>query len=99
LLFDLFAGKDPAAGFGTQFHKGKWYIFDQIVVSPALLQGGGGWVCDPASAHTLSTLYRPSDRHKQPWRFGNPHDRFERGYSDHYPVTVRLKVEPLAASR
>jgi endonuclease/exonuclease/phosphatase family metal-dependent hydrolase len=93
LLFDLFAGKDPAAGYGSHYHQGKWYIFDQIVVSPALRKGGGGWMCDPASAHTIDTLYRPGDHHKRPWRFGNPHDRFERGYSDHYPVTVRLKVE------
>jgi endonuclease/exonuclease/phosphatase family metal-dependent hydrolase len=93
LLFDLFAGHDPAAGFGTHYHQGRWYIFDQIVVSPALLKGGGGWICDPAAAHTVNTLYRPGDHQKRPWRFGNPHDRFERGYSDHFPVTIRLKVE------
>jgi endonuclease/exonuclease/phosphatase family metal-dependent hydrolase len=98
LLFNVFAGKDAAAGFGTHFNQGKWYIFDQIAVSPALLKGAGGWICDVGSANTVSTLYRPGDRHKRPWRFGNPHDRFERGYSDHYPVTVRLKMEPLAAS-
>lgn len=93
LLFNLFAGKDPEAGFGTHYHQGKWYTFDQIVVSPALVNSAGGWSCDPASAHTVNTLFRPGDRQKRPWRFGNPRDRFERGYSDHFPVTVRLKVE------
>jgi hypothetical protein len=29
-----------------------------------------------------------------PWRFGNARDNtFERGYSDHFPVTVHLKVQ------
>jgi endonuclease/exonuclease/phosphatase family metal-dependent hydrolase len=92
LLFNLFAGKDPQAGFGTIYHQGTWAIFDQIAVSPAMLRGGGGWTCDLASAHTVNTLYRPGDRQKRPWRFGNPHDQFQRGYSDHFPVTCRLKV-------
>jgi endonuclease/exonuclease/phosphatase family metal-dependent hydrolase len=90
LLFNLFAGKDPEV-FGTHFHR-RWYVFDQIVVSPGLLRGPG-LVADVESVRTVNTLGRPGDRQQRPWRFGNPNDKFERGYSDHFPVTVRLKVE------
>lgn len=90
LLFDLFAGKDPDR-YGTHYHE-RWYIFDQIVVSPALLEGDG-WRCNPDSATTVNTLFRPGDRRRRPWPFGNPRSRAERGYSDHFPVTVELAVE------
>jgi endonuclease/exonuclease/phosphatase family metal-dependent hydrolase len=91
LLFNLFADKDAEAGFGTHYYAGRWYIFDQLAVAPSLV-GGGAWSCDVGSAQTVNNLARPGDRHKRPWRFGNPHDKFERGYSDHFPVTVRLHV-------
>jgi len=91
MLLDLFADKDPAH-FGTHNYKGKWYIFDQIVVSPAML-GGHGWVCEPSSAQTFNTLYRPGDAQKRPWRFGDEKDHGPRGYSDHFPVTVKLRVQ------
>lgn len=90
LLLDLFADKDPAGGFGTHFYR-KFLIFDHLVVSPGMLDRAG-WSCEPDSVQTVNTLYRPGDRQKRPWRFGG--ERGERGYSDHFPVTVRLKVQP-----
>jgi endonuclease/exonuclease/phosphatase family metal-dependent hydrolase len=90
-LLDLFAGEDPAAGFGTHYYGNRWYIFDHIVVSPGMLDREG-WACDPKSATTINTLYKEGDPHKRPWRFGNERDRGPRGYSDHFPVTARLKV-------
>ncbi len=90
-LLNLFADKDPEAGFGTHYFGHKWWIFDQIVVSPGLLDEEG-WSCDPTSVRTVNSLVRPGDKHGRPWRFGNEHDRAPRGYSDHFPVTVRLRV-------
>jgi Endonuclease/Exonuclease/phosphatase family len=91
LLFDLFADKNPDSGYGTHYYGGRWHIFDQIVVSPGLLDDVG-WSCDPASVHTVNTLHRPGDRLHRPWRFGNERDHGPPGYSDHFPVTVRLIV-------
>src|SRR5262249_19939056 len=91
LLLDLFAGKDPSAGFGTHHFGRDWMIFDQIVISPGLLDSEG-WSCDPASAHTFNTLVKPTDRIGKPWRFGSEHEKGPRGYSDHFPVTARLWV-------
>src|SRR5207249_4887978 len=88
-LLDLMAGKDPQR-FGTLFYK-DWQIFDHLAVSPGLLDDRG-WGCDPDSVRTVNTLTRPGDKRRRPWRFGNEHDKFERGYSDHFPVTVELTV-------
>jgi endonuclease/exonuclease/phosphatase family metal-dependent hydrolase len=92
LLLDLLAGKDPAE-FGTHYHSGKPYIFDHIVVSPGLLDDNG-WTCEVDSVRTVNALTDPHDKkHRRPWRFGNKNDKGERGYSDHFPVTVKLKVQ------
>jgi hypothetical protein len=90
-LLHLFAGKEPGE-FGTHYYSGKWYIFDHILVSRGLLDGRG-WSCDPASAATFKDgLTRAGDRQGRPWRFGSERDKGPRGYSDHFPVTVRLAV-------
>jgi endonuclease/exonuclease/phosphatase family metal-dependent hydrolase len=86
-LLDLMAGKS-AASFGTIFHK-QLAIFDQIAISPGLLDDKG-WTCDPESLRTINNL--TADLHGHPMAFGNRHHG-ERGTSDHFPVTVRLRVE------
>src|SRR5262249_23155640 len=45
LLFDLMAGRDPEA-FATHAYGKKWFVFDQMVVSPGMLDRKG-WSCDP----------------------------------------------------
>ena len=90
-LFNPMADKDPGAGFGTHFYN-RWFIFDQIVVSPGLLDTAG-WACAPDSVETVNSLHRPGDARKRPWRFGTEKDQGPRGYSDHFPVTIRLKVQ------
>lgn len=92
LLFDLLADKDPKAGFGTLSYQNKPYIYDQICVSPGLLDTEG-WTCLPDSIQVVNSLARPGDKQRRPWRFGGEKEQGERGYSDHFPVTVRLKVQ------
>lgn len=90
-LFNLLANKDPAAGYGTHYHS-KWLIFDQIVISPGLLDSKG-WTCEPGSVRVVNDLVRPGDKRRRPWRFGGENDLGPRGYSDHFPVTVQLKLQ------
>lgn len=89
-MLNLLAGKDKKA-FGTHYYK-DWHLFDQIVVSPGLLDDKG-WSCNPDSVQTVNDLHRPADKLKRPWRFGSANEKNERGYSDHFPVVVRLRVE------
>lgn len=88
-LFNLMANKDPAT-FGTHYYSG-WMIFDQLVVAPGLLDGTG-WQCVADSVQPIRTLTKPGDRIGRPWRFGSEKDKGPRGFSDHFPVTVKLKV-------
>jgi endonuclease/exonuclease/phosphatase family metal-dependent hydrolase len=85
-LLNLMAGKDPNR-FGTIYH-GRWFIFDQLVVTPGMLDDQG-WSCVPGSVQTVRSL---TNRNGRPWSFGGPRFGGERGYSDHLPVTVQLKV-------
>jgi endonuclease/exonuclease/phosphatase family metal-dependent hydrolase len=92
LLLDLFADVERKTA-GTLWHRGKWNVFDQIVVSPGMLDDRG-WGCDPASARIVNDL--TADRRGHPMDFGDERDKVpleERGYSDHFPVTVRLRVQ------
>ena len=91
LFLDLLAGKDPKQ-YGTHFYANKPLIYDHICLSPGMLDNAG-WICDPDSVQTVTDgLIRPGSSKRQPWRFGNRKDDLNRGYSDHFPVTVKLKV-------
>ena len=90
-FLDLLAGKDPHQ-FGTHFYSNKPLIYDHICVSPGLLDNVG-WSCDPDSVQTVTDgLIRPGSSKRVPWRFGSRKDAGHHGYSDHFPVTVKLKV-------
>lgn len=89
-LFNLFAGKDPKE-FGTHYYK-HWHVFDQIVASPGLLDDKG-WAVEPHSTQVFNQLHRAKDKQKRPWRFGGAVEKGERGYSDHFPVLVKLRIE------
>ncbi len=89
LLFNLMGDRD-ADQFGTHYFQ-RLMIFDQIVVSPGMLDNNA-WSCDPASTRVVNTLHRPNDTRKRPWAFGRENQRSPRGVSDHFPVTVQLQA-------
>lgn len=89
-LLNVFAGKDPKE-FGTHYYK-QWHMFDQVLLSPGLLDNKG-WTCDPKSVQVVNELHKSSDKQKRPWRFGSGNEKGPRGYSDHFPVTVKLRIE------
>src|SRR5579864_104282 len=91
LLLDLFAGKN-SANFGTHYYH-KPLVYDHICVSPGLLDAKG-WTCLADTAQTWTQgMIRPGSTLRRPWRFGNERDSGGRGYSDHFPVTVKLRVQ------
>lgn len=90
-LFDLFA-KAYADGESTvEPHGKKNAVFDHVCASPGLFDAEG-WSCDPESARIVTSF---ADRKGRPNRFGGKKDKRpleSRGASDHFPVTVRLRV-------
>jgi endonuclease/exonuclease/phosphatase family metal-dependent hydrolase len=90
-LFDCFA-KAYADGQGSHYYKNKPFVFDHICVSPGLLDNAG-WTCLTDTATIVPEIKYP--RGKAPNRFGGPSDKrpfSKRGASDHFPVTVKLRV-------
>jgi endonuclease/exonuclease/phosphatase family metal-dependent hydrolase len=84
--------RDPD-NWGTHNFRGKWLVFDQVVVSPGLLNNKG-WVCDVDSVRVEREA--TADKKGRPDDFGRENDKVElkdRGWSDHFPVMVRLKVK------
>jgi endonuclease/exonuclease/phosphatase family metal-dependent hydrolase len=93
-LFNLFAKRwerDRGKGeLGTHFYRGKTFIFDQIVLSPGLLDDKG-WSWDGNPAQIVRQI---ADDKGRPLKFGTEKEKRRRGASDHFPVTVRLNVAP-----
>lgn len=89
-LLDLLAGKDPER-YGTIRFNGRWRIFDQIAVSPGLLDPSG-WLVLPDTVRVENDDALRIGRDGHPWRFGNERSRQPRGFSDHFAVSVRLKA-------
>lgn len=90
-LFGLLSGKSPAE-FGTLDYRGRPLIYDQVGVSPGLLDGVG-WGCDPDSV-TVPAGVMTRGGSRRPWRFGgrSTPPPGGRGYADHYPVVVNLRL-------
>ena len=75
---------------GTHFYQGQPYIFDNICLSPGLLESGGWSYVNKSAAIVELLQFRG-----RPDRFGGPADKRpwrNRGASDHFPVTVELRV-------
>lgn len=90
-LLDLLSGRDPET-YGTYYYGKDWQIYDQIVVSPGLLDDRG-WAVVPDSVRAERTGGTPT-----PARFGDRDNTKPRGPSDHEPVSVRLVLPGDAAA-
>ena len=94
-LLAVFAGK-PADRYGTIWYSGQPRIYDQFCVTAGMLDRVGWW-CDPERVRTETAgLIRRGASRREPWRFGKPMagvGESERGYSDHFPITMPLGVE------
>jgi endonuclease/exonuclease/phosphatase family metal-dependent hydrolase len=94
-LLNLFPSADGEVG--SYFYRGRWFQFDQVVVSPGMLDTEG-WsvVADTARVHTTAPVpHYTIGAAEHPNAFDSRNDRRsldQRGYSDHFPVTVRLRV-------
>lgn len=78
-------------GEASHYYGRTGYLFDQICLSPGLLDEAS-WSYLPGSA---AVVRERADRQGRPNRFGGANDKRPlrlRGASDHFPVTVRLRV-------
>jgi len=78
---------------GSYHHGGKYLILDQILVSRGLLKGSPlKIIADSTEIVRLPAMEQ--GKNKKPHRFGRPSrgNLDLAGYSDHFPVGVRLGV-------
>lgn len=90
MLYNPFAELAQGGKKGTHFFKDKAFVFDQICLSPGLLDGEN-WSYVNRSAAIVEQLSFKG----RPDRFGGPNDSRpwrNRGASDHFPVTVQFRV-------
>lgn len=97
----VISGKNPyllnlmwpilASGAGTYTYGGQWNLFDQIMVSRGILSGKSGWQLHGA-AQIEAAAFMSYPKKIGPRRFGiKPTERDVAGFSDHYPVSIKLK--------
>lgn len=94
-LFGLLSGKSLDRFSTLYYDRDRTHsIFDQVAVSPGMLDGAG-WACDPDSvAVPTEGMSRAGKVARRPWRFGDRNDTaVQRGYADHFPVTVNLRLQ------
>ncbi len=96
-LLNLMAGRDPEQ-FGTYRFQGRWEILDQAVASPGLLDARG-WQVLPETLRVDRDASRRTGRDGRPFRFGAVANDGPRGASDHFAVTVRLRLAPPGPDR
>lgn len=82
-------------GLGTHVHQGTWMVFDQLIVSQALLQGRNGLSVKQNNAfifkdNELLFTY-PNGKTKPNASYSG--DTYHGGYSDHLPVYLHLETK------
>lgn len=90
-MLNLFADLHDEKSKGTLYYRG-WHLYDQITVSPGLLDTRG-WTCVPETAEIIQPKFM-QNRNGKPRSFYPPTKTKGYGYSDHFPVAVRLKLQP-----
>jgi endonuclease/exonuclease/phosphatase family metal-dependent hydrolase len=88
-LFNAFRAAFDKGEDGTLWHGKTRHVFDQILVSPGMLDTEG-WSLERGSAKVIAEIAGPNWR---PLRFGSRNQKGKRGASDHFPVEVRLRVK------
>lgn len=94
-LFNTHYALHQADSVGTLTYKGKWNLFDQILISPSLLQTRARLTYVPQSAgiHRPEFMQVGGDGYAKdmPRRAIYRGEFQENGFSDHFPVYVQLK--------
>jgi len=81
---------------GTLKYQSQWFVFDQIIVSGALLNSKNGLVTSPENASIVAIpfLFEDDDRYggKKPFRTYNGF-QYSGGFGDHLPVRLIIKAD------
>jgi hypothetical protein len=80
-----------AEGLGTHYYGNDWNMLDQIMISRGIVNGKSGWKQE-CNARIEAVSIMTHQKKTGPRRFGfKPKERDKEGFSDHYPVSIRLR--------
>lgn len=94
-LYNLMARHAGNRDMGTHKYQGEWNILDQIIVSGHMLRSGSKVYATSTSANICQSsflLYQNKKGYYYPKRTFKGTE-YDRGYSDHLPVTLDLYLE------
>jgi hypothetical protein len=79
-------------GIGTHYHENSPNVLDQFLVSKGLLTGRSGLAAIPESVEVIRfpEMVKEGD-YPSPKRFGRKGSLDVNGFSDHFPIALRLK--------
>lgn len=80
-------------GEGTYYLNGRWEFLDHILAPPELLDDRG-WSLRRDTLEIGNFPDLRQGRTGRPRKFGGPNSGVARGYSDHFALAVRLRIEP-----
>lgn len=87
--------EEVGAGRASYFYSGTPHVLDQILASRGLLTGSSGLEVAAQSAAILDfDEMVASGVYRAPRRYGRKDDVDPHGYSDHFPVAVRVNEAP-----
>lgn len=78
-------------GVGTLLYRGKWNLFDQIVVSPTLIGAGKGLKYDHNEVFIREYLFQRDGKYKGSPLRTHGGNLWLNGYSDHLPTILYLR--------
>ena len=78
-------------GIGTLCYRGKWNLFDQIVLTRPLLEGQGGLLYDGNEVFRPDYLFQHDDKYEGYPLRTHGGSKWLNGYSDHLPTIVYLR--------
>ena len=98
-LYNMMGTKDtaPQGIAGTHKYQGQWHMFDQIIISGALLQENHRLQIPGKRAHIFNADFLLQDdltyMGKKPFRTYTGY-QYQGGFSDHLPVYIDLATQP-----
>jgi len=77
-------------GIGSHFYSGQWNLLDQIMISKGITNGKSGWIInEKPKVEAMDIMSIPGKI--GPRKFGiKPKERDKEGFSDHFPVSIKL---------
>lgn len=97
-LYNMMGTKDKDGISGTHKYQGQWHIFDQIIISGALLKENNKLQIPDRNAHIFKADFLLQEDHtymgRKPFRTYTGY-QYQGGFSDHLPIYMDITVDRL----